>query len=961
MFISYALSDRPFAMTLDEGLEKAEFDVWMDTDGVDYSPDWRERILPVVTARDAMVCVVSEAYLGSPNCALELSHAAILGKRLIPVILRPVAALPDALRQSTRIEIVPDAAARGADITAAVEAVARAVMINLEDAQLHTQLTVRALDWQHGQVGYLPARQLRIARAWLARASAPTSLPRPTDLIRTYVGESVRALRRARITRALAATVALAVVGWGASRIVRSRAEVRALGVDSWATQAVGLMQRRPDQAALLAAYASANHDGPASRRALLAALVDEPELERYLAAPPARVDQSLDEKDMIVFVSRDPQSGAIVTGSAARLSLWADGGPRRDRRLAGKIAVYAADAVRRRVAIGGESSTISIVDWRPDDSALPVELPASSARDPVAALAWVDDRLAWARGHEIGLAKIDGHSLVLLGRVTAKDRVNDLQWSAPANRLVAGTSGGLESFVVEPSGALHASSAASRAWGSDRLHCAAGVSLCGTASDDVVDLYDPADLSRPPRQIMSPGAKHVVVALSADGSVLAASREDGSIDLFQQTGDPSSGHWAMDRTLRGHLAFASDMEFSSDDRLVSASLDGSVILWRVRGYPSLAHRRGNERVAYMRMSQSGLALLVSSQGSSMVDLAAERDSPCKPSLTVARTEDLAISADGKFAIAARSRTEPAPAGGTEFGLWDLAGCKQRASVSVPLFTTVGAMNFVSDSEIIVQGRKADQQNYPIQYNDGWLKLTTGSSAAELRWEPFSSRVPEGVGWIAWNPGSWLTVVKLSGSRDTIRVRDLQHGAWVGDGFDRDKADGVGITESGDRLGWSDGLGALVVTSLLDTQYRRCVPFASVDPDKELRTRAIRFSRDGQWVFAAMGDDGVVVCDAPSGQFLGRLRRIGGPSGMDDVYFYDPTSLLVTPTSEELVVWDLRPETMRRLACDRAHRNLSMSEWKELLGAEPYHCVCPEFPPGEGADARAPGCAGSTR
>jgi WD40 repeat protein len=402
-------------------------------------------------------------------------------------------------------------------------------------------------------------------------------------------------------------------------------------------------------------------------------------------------------------------------------------------------------------------------------------------------------------------------------------------------------------------------------------------------------------------------------------------------------------------------------MEFSSDDRLVSSSLDGSVILWRVRGYPSLARRRGDERVSYMRMSQSGLALLVSPQGGSMIDLAAGRDSPCKPSMTIIHAEDLAISADGRFAITARSRTEPAPAGGMEFSLWELPECRQRASVSVSLFSTVGAMNFVSDSEIIVQGRIADQRNYPIQYNDGWLKLTIGPSTAELHSKPFSSGVPENVGRIAWNPGSWLAVVKLSGGKDTIRVRDLHRGTWVGDGFDRDKTDGVGITESANRLAWSDGLGALVVTSPLDTQYRRCVPFASVDLDKHRRTYAIRFSRDGQWVFAAMGDDGVVICDAPSGQFLGRLRRIGGSSGADDLYFYDASSLLVTSMNEELLVWDLRPETMRRLACDRAHRNLSMTEWKELLGSEPYHCVCPEFPPGEGADARATGCAGSRR
>jgi WD40 repeat protein len=46
-----------------------------------------------------------------------------------------------------------------------------------------------------------------------------------------------------------------------------------------------------------------------------------------------------------------------------------------------------------------------------------------------------------------------------------------------------------------------------------------------------------------------------------------------------------------------------------------------------------------------------------------------------------------------------------------------------------------------------------------------------------------------------------------------------------------------------------------------------------------------------------------------------------------------------------LRLWDLRPSTWIRQACEMVNRNLSPQEWEVFMDDRPYTCTCPSLPP----------------
>ena len=45
-----------------------------------------------------------------------------------------------------------------------------------------------------------------------------------------------------------------------------------------------------------------------------------------------------------------------------------------------------------------------------------------------------------------------------------------------------------------------------------------------------------------------------------------------------------------------------------------------------------------------------------------------------------------------------------------------------------------------------------------------------------------------------------------------------------------------------------------------------------------------------------------------------------------------------------LILWDANTESWRARACSIANRNLTMEEWQQYVGDEPYRPTCPNLP-----------------
>ncbi|MGH3771517.1 MAG: TIR domain-containing protein, partial [Pseudonocardiaceae bacterium] len=92
VFISHASKDRALACEVHQWLIEAGHEVFLDQDvrdGIALGELWRQRLWERLRWADAVVCVVTSAYLVSTWCAAEVAVAQSRGSRLLPLRVEP--------------------------------------------------------------------------------------------------------------------------------------------------------------------------------------------------------------------------------------------------------------------------------------------------------------------------------------------------------------------------------------------------------------------------------------------------------------------------------------------------------------------------------------------------------------------------------------------------------------------------------------------------------------------------------------------------------------------------------------------------------------------------------------------------------------------------------------------------------------------------------------------------------
>ena len=193
VFISYARVDLDFADQLNAALEACGFECVIDRHGIAGGEDWRRRLGSLISETDTVVFVLSPTSTRSETCAWEVEEATRLGKRILPIICRPLddASPPPRLVSLNYIFFYAEPKVPGSGFGSGLQALATALNTDFEWLRQHTRYLERATEWIAGGRAtnrLLSGNDVLEAKAWAA--SRPKTAPEPTALQLDFIRAS---------------------------------------------------------------------------------------------------------------------------------------------------------------------------------------------------------------------------------------------------------------------------------------------------------------------------------------------------------------------------------------------------------------------------------------------------------------------------------------------------------------------------------------------------------------------------------------------------------------------------------------------------------------------------------------------------------------------------------------------------------------------------------------------------
>ena len=600
VFISYSRADQPFVRRLHAALDTLGLEAWVDWEDIPPTAEWMGEVRAAIEGSDTFIFVISPDSVRSPVCTREIGHATALGKRLVPIVYRPVD--PEGVAESVRSRNWIFFRADD-DFDAAAATLDTALHLDLEWAHEHTRLLVRAIDWDHNgrdESFVLRGRDLQEADRQLSQGPQHKT-PTPTPLQTEYLGASHHAATRSTRLKIAALTTALivAIVLGTVAFLQRQTAQHEATlaRTQSLVSSATAALQTDPELSLLLAREAMNQSAGPEAEQVLRQALDDSyvratipgsgPAVSASYSPDGRQVIVAYQQGTAMVYDLRQPNKVAAVLKREKTVVTSAAFSPDGTHAVTGGDDGVASvwdlqHSSQPPLLLTGHTGAISSATFSPDGSRIVTTSTDGTAR--------------------IWDAHLGGAALVVLTGHTGT--VNDATFSPDGSRLLtAGTDGTARIWDTRNGGSALITLNVNGATASVTT---ASYSPDGTK---IVTASSSNTGSPAPAQVWAATTGQLLFALpgepanvndaafSPDGTQIVTASPDSTVRIWDVS-QPTSAIL----TFYGHKGPVSSAVFNADgSQVLSAGQDGTVRIWTTRpnGEHDLLRIAGTEHTIF--------------------------------------------------------------------------------------------------------------------------------------------------------------------------------------------------------------------------------------------------------------------------------------------------------------------------------------------------------------------------
>ena len=193
VFVSYSRDDLEFADQLVEALEASGFAPDLDRHGISGGEEWKPRLSEMIERADTVVFALSPRSATSPVCQWEIDETTRLGKRLLPIVCKPLGEtkVPPRLTELNYIFFYPEPSVPGSGFGGGLRRLVTALRLDFNWVRDQTRYGGLAQSWQAGNRAdnrLLSGADIGLAKEWLSRK--PRDMPDPPALLRDFIKAS---------------------------------------------------------------------------------------------------------------------------------------------------------------------------------------------------------------------------------------------------------------------------------------------------------------------------------------------------------------------------------------------------------------------------------------------------------------------------------------------------------------------------------------------------------------------------------------------------------------------------------------------------------------------------------------------------------------------------------------------------------------------------------------------------